>query len=109
MAALYALIAPFSTGAGTLGTGGWRLICPDVVGADVGAAEDGDLDQPAVFVDDALEEDVLIVGVVFSGAGHQLALPAGVGPGLVLDEVQAPGKKAMPGKAFLSGYRKWME
>ena len=28
---------------------------------------------------------------------------------LVLDEVQAPGKKAMPGKAFLSGYRKWME
>ena len=28
---------------------------------------------------------------------------------LVLDELQAPGKKAMPGKAFLSGYRKWME
>ncbi len=26
---------------------------------------------------------------------------------LVLDELQAPGKKAMPGKAFLSGYRKW--
>ncbi len=28
---------------------------------------------------------------------------------LILDELQAPGKKAMPGKAFLSGYRKWME
>jgi methionyl-tRNA formyltransferase len=28
---------------------------------------------------------------------------------LVLDELQAPGKKAMPGKAFLSGYRKWLE
>ena len=28
---------------------------------------------------------------------------------LVLDELQAPGKKAMPGKAFLSGYRKWMD
>ena len=28
---------------------------------------------------------------------------------LVIDEIQAPGKKAMPGKAFLSGYRKWME
>lgn len=28
---------------------------------------------------------------------------------LVLDELQAPGKKAVPGKAFLSGYRKWME
>ncbi len=28
---------------------------------------------------------------------------------LVLDELQAPGKKAMPGKAFLSGYRKWTE
>ena len=27
---------------------------------------------------------------------------------LVLDELQAPGKKAMPGKAFLSGYRNWM-
>ncbi len=27
---------------------------------------------------------------------------------LVLDELQAPGKKAMPGKAFLSGYRKWV-
>ena len=27
---------------------------------------------------------------------------------LVLDELQAPGKKAMPGKAFLSGYRKWL-
>ena len=27
---------------------------------------------------------------------------------VVLDELQAPGKKAMPGKAFLSGYRKWM-
>ena len=26
---------------------------------------------------------------------------------LILDELQAPGKKAMPGKAFLSGYRKW--
>ena len=26
---------------------------------------------------------------------------------LVLDELQAPGKKAMNGKAFLSGYRKW--
>ena len=26
---------------------------------------------------------------------------------LVLDELQAPGKKAMPGKAFLAGYRKW--
>lgn len=26
---------------------------------------------------------------------------------LVLDELQAPGKKAMPGKAFLSGYRNW--
>ncbi len=28
---------------------------------------------------------------------------------LVLDEIQAPGKKALPGKAFLSGYRKWLE
>ncbi len=28
---------------------------------------------------------------------------------LVLDELQAPGKKAMPGKAFLSGYRKWLD
>ena len=28
---------------------------------------------------------------------------------LVLDELQAPGKKAMPGKAFLAGYRKWCE
>lgn len=28
---------------------------------------------------------------------------------LVFDEIQAPGKKAMPGKAFLSGYRKWTE
>ena len=28
---------------------------------------------------------------------------------LVLDELQAPGKKAMPGKAFLAGYRKWNE
>ena len=27
---------------------------------------------------------------------------------LVLDELQAPGKKAMPGKAFLSGYRNWI-
>ncbi len=27
---------------------------------------------------------------------------------LVLDELQAPGKKAMNGKAFLSGYRKWI-
>lgn len=27
---------------------------------------------------------------------------------LVLDELQAPGKKAMPGKAFLAGYRKWI-
>ena len=27
---------------------------------------------------------------------------------LVLDELQAPGKKAMPGKAFLSGYRNWV-
>ena len=26
---------------------------------------------------------------------------------LILDELQAPGKKAMPGKAFLSGYRNW--
>ena len=26
---------------------------------------------------------------------------------VVLDELQAPGKKVMPGKAFLSGYRKW--
>ena len=26
---------------------------------------------------------------------------------LALDELQAPGKKAMPGKAFLAGYRKW--
>ena len=26
---------------------------------------------------------------------------------LVLDELQAPGKKAMPGKAFLAGYRNW--
>ncbi|MBN1305441.1 MAG: methionyl-tRNA formyltransferase [Anaerolineales bacterium] len=28
---------------------------------------------------------------------------------LVLDEVQPPGKKAMPGKAFLSGARGWQE
>lgn len=28
---------------------------------------------------------------------------------LVLDEVQAPGKKPMPGSAFLSGCRSWME
>ena len=28
---------------------------------------------------------------------------------LVLDELQAPGKKAMAGKAFLSGYRKWIQ
>lgn len=28
---------------------------------------------------------------------------------LVIDEIQAPGKKVMPGKAFLSGYRKWTE
>ena len=28
---------------------------------------------------------------------------------LVLDELQAPGKKAMPGKAFLAGFRKWNE
>ena len=26
---------------------------------------------------------------------------------VVFDELQAPGKKVMPGKAFLSGYRKW--
>lgn len=26
---------------------------------------------------------------------------------LVLDELQAPGKKAMPGKAFLAGFRSW--
>jgi methionyl-tRNA formyltransferase len=41
---------------------------------------------------------------------HQKLPAVGTSHGLlVLDEVQPPGKKPMPGKAFLSGARNWVE